>query len=340
MRPLYTVAEAIALLYIAGIAATATFTGFLYLLFPELAALSQDVLTRPRGKWASQPLRLLATPVLTAILGTLVTQHLPYHVLSVLLIVGLSLLVMRLLRSAIAPAISAGVLPLVLGVKSWMYPLAILFGVAVLVGLLIAWRKGGVLPRECPRHAAGDIDDVLESQPGGRLWLAVLLVFVTGTGLAAQVTGLRFILFPPLIVMAYEMLGHPETYPWVKRPLSLPVVCFLTALGGFVATRLLGTGPLAAACSMACGVVALRIFDVHMPPALAIGLIPLVMDAPDIKYPLSVAVGTIVLTGSCLVWWRIARAFASTTGLAIADSAVAFSQVTDEPIETAEESRP
>ena len=46
----------------------------------------------------------------------------------------------------------------------------------------------------------------------------------------------------------------------------------------------------------------LRAFDIPMPPALAVGLIPLVMDAPSLKYPLSVAAGTAGLTGLFIAW--------------------------------------
>ncbi len=298
-------AEGLALGYIVFIAAAATLTGLACLLFPELGALSHDVITRPRGEWAHQPLRLALTPVLTAIIGTLVTRHLPYGVLSILLIVLASLLIIALLRSTIAPAISAGVLPLVLGVKTWMYPLGILFGVALLAGLLIVWRRYGPLPPDTGAGPdRGDVDDVLESRPRGKRWLVVLLLFVTVTGLAAQGTGLRFILFPPLIVMAYEMLGHPETCPWARRPYSFPVACLLTASGGLIAVRLLGTGPLAAGAAMAWGILVLRVFDVHMPPALAVALLPLVMHAPDMRYPVSVVAGTVVLTATFLVWRR------------------------------------
>jgi hypothetical protein len=296
-------AEGLSLLYIAFIAAAALFTGLFYLLFPELGALAHDVMKRPWGRWASQPLRLLVTPVLTAIVGTLVTRHLPYHVLTVLLAVTACLLVLFLLRSAIAPAISAGVLPLVLGVKSWLYPLSILGGIAILVVLLTVWRK---YHREWRVHPASavkvDLDDILERTPRPGHWLIALLMFVTVTGLAAQLTGLRFILFPPLIVMAYEMFSHPETCPWARRPLSLPVACFLTAVGGLAATNLLRTGPLAAGCSMGWGIIVLRILNVHIPPALAVGLLPLVMNSPNLKYPLSVATGTAALTMFFLLW--------------------------------------
>ena len=54
-------AEVLAIAFMGGVAAAANESGWSLLLFPELAALSHDVLTRPRGKWASQPIRLIAT---------------------------------------------------------------------------------------------------------------------------------------------------------------------------------------------------------------------------------------------------------------------------------------
>ena len=45
--------ELIALVYIAIIAEIACATGAVYVLFPELGALSHDVMTRPRGKSAT-----------------------------------------------------------------------------------------------------------------------------------------------------------------------------------------------------------------------------------------------------------------------------------------------
>jgi len=153
-----------------------------------------------------------------------------------------------------------------------------------------------------------DVDDVLESRPHGFAWLVALLVFVAVTGSVAQLTGLHFILFPPLIVIAYEMFGHPESCPWAVRPLWLPVACTATALGGFVAVTHLGTGPFAVACTLVGGVLALRTFRIHMPPALAVGLIPFVMETPTALYPVSVGGGTLLLTVAFLLFQRLAPA--------------------------------
>ena len=53
----------LALAYIAIIAEVAIGSGAYYVLFPELAALSHDIFTRPRGSWASAPLLLVIAPV-------------------------------------------------------------------------------------------------------------------------------------------------------------------------------------------------------------------------------------------------------------------------------------
>jgi hypothetical protein len=102
-------AELLAIAFMGSVAVAAVSTGVTLLLFPELAALSHDVMTRPDGEWAQQPLRLIATPTLTAMAGLFVTRHAHYGAVPVLVIVLPCLAVIRLLRSSIAPAISAGV---------------------------------------------------------------------------------------------------------------------------------------------------------------------------------------------------------------------------------------
>src|SRR5437016_4255017 len=149
--------ELIALVYIAIIAEIACATGAVYVLFPELGALSHDVMTRPRGTWASAPLLLAITPVLTGVVGIVFTRSLPYGYLSVLLTVAGAIAVILALRSPVAPAISAGLLPLVLGVKSWWYPPAIALGTVSLAALSIPWRK------YCAAHAVTALAENAES---------------------------------------------------------------------------------------------------------------------------------------------------------------------------------
>jgi hypothetical protein len=300
--------EAVALVYIVAIALAAQFSGWYYLLFPELGAVSRDVLTRPWGKWASQPARLVLTPAVGASIGTLVTREFRYRVSTILLIVTICLLLLALLKSNIAPAISAGTLPLVLDIKSWLYPVSIAIGLVALVSIFLLWRRryrrnyqGTV------EISATDIDDLLEIRPTGITWILPFYLFVTVMAFCATASGLRFILFPPLIVIAYEMFAHPTSCPWVGKPLTLPIACFLTSTAGWLAVSLFGSGAIAAACGMVSGIIVLRVLRIHMPPALAVGLLPLIIDCPSIKYPISVTIGTGALTLAFLFyrWWAI-----------------------------------
>ena len=309
--------ELIALVYIAIIAEIACATGAVYVLFPELGALSHDVMTRPRGTWANAPLLLAITPVLTGVVGIVFTRSLPYGYLSVLLTVGGAIAVVLALRSPVAPAISAGLLPLVLGVKSWWYPPAIALGTVLLATLSVPWKKYCAARMVAAAPAESDearenlhndlLDDLIEMPPSGYGWLVVLMAFVAVAMFFVKLTGLRFVLFPPLVVIGFEMLGHTAICPWADKPMRLPLACFLTALGGFVSWHFLGVTPLAAACSMAWGIAVLRMFDLHVPPALAVALLPLVMDKPTIAYPFAVGIGTTLLSLWFLAYQRLSR---------------------------------
>src|SRR5262249_48087029 len=124
--------EVATVIYITVISIVATSTGAFYILFPELGALSHDVFTHPRGTSARSPSVPAVTPILTGWIGILICRSLPYGYVAVILNVLASMIVLFTMRSPIAPALSAGLLPLVLGVTSWWYPAGIAFGTVLL----------------------------------------------------------------------------------------------------------------------------------------------------------------------------------------------------------------
>jgi hypothetical protein len=300
-------AEVIALAYIAIVAEIAIATGAFYVLFPELGALSHDIFTRPRGSWASAPILLVVTPVLTSLLGTLITRSLPYGYLSVMLAVVSALAIVLALRSPIAPAISAGLLPLALGVRSWWYPPGIVFGTVLLALLSLVWKRFDV---ELPQNTIGASDDE-DTVPGAESYwrLLPLAALVLGAVFIVKLTNLRFVLFPPLVVIGFEMFIHTRRCPWATRTLSLPIVCMLTAAGGLFCRRCLGVGAASSVTSMAWGILVLRIFDLHVPPALAVALLPQVIDSPTALYPVAVGIGTSLLSGLFVLYSRVLRPY-------------------------------
>jgi hypothetical protein len=296
-------ADAGSMLFMGMIAALAQLSGVGLLLFPELGALSNDIIKRPRGTWASAPLMLLATPLLTASIGVALARHMGFGVPAVLLNVGASVLVIHLLRSPIAPAISAGLLPLVLGVHSVGYPLAITVGTGLLALLSILQRQRAA-PAP-PPDARDAVDDLMERPPAdARGWPPFALALVVVAGLA-QWSGWHFMLFPPLVVIGFEMFAHPHACPWARHPWRLPLACLVSAAAGVAAVSWLGPGVLAAMAAMFAGIVVLGLLDLHAPPVLAVGLLPLVMEHPDLRFIGAVLAGTVLFTSAFVSWQRM-----------------------------------
>src|SRR5260221_6233556 len=141
----------------------------------------------------------------------------------------------------------------------------------------------------------------MERAPRSYAWLPVFIAFLLSTYGLAAATGLRLILFPPLVVIAFEMFAHADVCPWAQRPFALPLACTITAGAGVGALVMFGAGPLSVAVALLIGVATLRLLRLHIPPALAVGLLPQVMPHPDWRFPLAVATGTLVLTASFLL---------------------------------------
>lgn len=296
-------------IFISMTALAVRLSGFGLLMFPELGALSDDIIKRPYGKWASAPYMLVLTPLITAVAGVWVTNHLAFGVCSVLLITFASIGVIELVRSPIAPAISAGLLPLVLDVHTWWYPAAITVGTASLA--IVSMVRRQFHPHRSPTSMRNTIDNIMEKAPTNPLWLLPFLLLLIGITLLAKIHGLRFLLFPPLVVIGFEMFAHPLVCPWAMRPWRLPFACTLGAAIGVSAVILLGPGIGAASISMIAGILTMRAVDLHAPPVLAIGLLPMIMPHPAYSFAPLVLMSTVALTavfrmwqGLCLRWLR------------------------------------
>lgn len=150
-----------------------------------------------------------------------------------------------------------------------------------------------------------------DRHPVGFAWVVALLLFVFIAEAVVKLTGLRFVLFPPLVVIAYEMFAHRASCGWADEPFRLPVACFAASLGGFGFWYLFGANPIAAVCSMGLGIGVLRVTRVHVAPALAVALLPMVMEAPTLAYPFAVGLGTLMLTLWFYLFERVFGAYVS-----------------------------
>jgi hypothetical protein len=293
----------LSLVFLAAVAKIAFATGVLYVLFPELAALSYDVFTRPAGVWARSGVLLMITPTVTAAMGTALTQLMPYNLWSVAIAIAVAVLIVRLMRSPIVPAISAAFLPLAFGITSWWYPASI---AAVMTLLALASTIHGRLSAVgdvCQSLAPGAVAHTDEMARASRLKMWPFC-FIGGLLMAyglAVVTGLRLILFPPLVVIAFEMFAHADVAPLAQRPFALPLVCTIAAAAGLAALSAVGAGPLSVVISLLAGIVTLRAMRLHFPPALTVGLLPQIMPHADWRFVLAIALGATTLAAAFLL---------------------------------------
>ena len=316
-------------LYLAAITALGQASGLKLLLFPELGALASVVFSDPASRWARSPLLLVLTPSLTAVLGVAVSAWLPYGPLSVLLVVAAGLLVLWGLRSPVAPAISAGYLPLALGIRDWTYPLAILMGTSALV---LVSRLQCLGQRHLPDHGAapsaadstagsrsaddrglpaGRVSALPQSFPSPWIWLLPLLVFLVGALALGQLLGTRLVLYPPLLVIAWETLVHRDLSPWRSRFVALLSATTLAAALGLLLALSFGARHTPAAfLAVLVTAALLRGLRLTCPPAFAVALLPLVLPQPPLAYPFFVLVGGAWLVAVAECWpsrWRRER---------------------------------
>jgi hypothetical protein len=293
-----------ALLFCTVIAALSQNPGWSDLLFPELGALSSTVLRDPDGPWAQRRWQLLLLPTLCASVGLLISRSSSDPLVAVLLAVALAKLVLLVARSTLVPALSAAALPVILHIHSWTYPLQIGLGLLALCLLLRWWTRdgGGALSQPVP-EAVRAVEAPARQGWGLLRWAALLVLLLA----MERLLGLRYVLVPPLIVLAHEGLLEPLHCPWADRTWVLPLACGGTTLAGVLSAQLLPWAGPAAALSLAITLLLLHRLRLQLAPVLALALLPLVLPAPDLRMVPAVLLGASLLAVA-VSWSRQATA--------------------------------
>lgn len=296
----------LAVLLCSLIAACSTLPGWSALLFPELAPLAVVVFSRPTGSWASQGWQLIAVPTSAAAAGLWIGTHIPQHGLALLLAAAAAQLLLLLLRSPLAPALSAAVLPVVLGLHSWAYPLQIALGLSVLALVLSSVRRSGQhrsdvglthaqVPDKGPGQGWG------ASASGSPPWLLRWFSYLVLMTALVQLSGWKVLLLPPLIVISHERFAEPGSCPWLGRAWLLPLAsASVSGIGVLAAHWMAGQIALAVAMSLVATLALMRWLRLWLPPLLAMALLPLLMPQADGRYVLGVVIASIVL--ACTDW--------------------------------------
>lgn len=278
--------------------------GWGFLLFPELGPLAVTVLSRPYGRWASSPWRLVGVPTAAAMCGLWIRNHVAIESLALLLAVLATRLLLSLLRSSLAPALSAAALPVILGIHSWAYPVQIAIGLIGLSAVLAVLRR-----RQGEQGDQGsEVEADGKAEPGWKRSWWIYLALMVGL---VQLTGWRALLLPPLIVISHERFSEPGHCPWLGRAWQLPLACGLAGGVGVLAAQLLKPHiALGMGVSLGLNLLLMQRLRMWLPPLLAAGLLPFLIPDADGRYILGITVSAAVLALSS----PVARAILAKTG--------------------------
>lgn len=275
--------------YCSLVGGLSTLPGWGFLLFPELGPLAATVLSRPHGRWASSPWQLIGVPTAAAVCGLWLSNHVAIESLALLLAVLAVRLFLTLLRSSLAPALSAGALPVILGIHSWFYPVQIAIGLIGLTGVLAVLRRRQGKPGE----AGARVAEAVAAEPGWQMSWWIYLTLMVGL---VQLTGWRMLLLPPLIVLSHERFAEPRHCPWLGRAWLLPLACGTAGGVGLLTAQLLKPHiALAMAVSLGLNVLLMQRLRMWLPPLLAVGLLPFLIPHVDGRYVLGITLSAAVL---------------------------------------------
>jgi hypothetical protein len=255
------------------------------IIFPEGAALAMGIWVLGLQGWTASRWRVIALPPLFAAAGVLLVQAQLPRTVAEIGGVTIGLLVLAAFDSRLAPALSAAVLPIVFSIDEWGYPAAVLVICLVLAAL---WRL--------VRHpATRRLDDAPPRRYPSGVAAVAWVVIVGWVLVGGQLLALPAAVFaPPLFVSVLEWLGRGQLSPADgMRRWGLLVGA---AVFGSVTARSIPIAPVAGVVAVCATLALMRLLAVAHPPALAIALIPFLLEAADPgAYVAAIATGSAAL---------------------------------------------
>jgi hypothetical protein len=255
--------NALPAIVIAGMLIGADVSGHRDLIFPEGGALAFGIGVLRNPDWSASRWQIVALPSLCAVIGHFVTQMPGPTWAAEICAVSAALLALRTLGSRVAPALSAAVLPVVFGVRTWMYP-AVVLAICLMIVAVVALSAG---PGTGTRNAGADSAWQWDVVFGG--WVLICTwILIAGPALSLPVTAVA----PPLFVSAFEFSARDgRTLTCGLRRWLLVVGA---ALAGSLASKLAADTAIAALAGVVATVLLMRVLATEHAPALAISLIP------------------------------------------------------------------
>lgn len=287
----------ISLLLAAGMTAASEILHEKEIIFPEITAITIGALAAPKLPWNTTGKRLFLTIMSAALFGMgIVFLPIP-QVIKVPLAMVCAIGCITLSETGFFPALSACVLPVLLGTKTPIY----LLSAGTMTALILL-----------ARHILGKFgiyepNTYTPMRPDSKLYRLRLKQIITASLICIDplLTGEIFFIAPPLIVVFFEMSS-----PQSKLMKRIPQVMFLIVLGAFagtasrfIITETLGL-PLTLSAVLSCSLILFAVsrMKMYFPPCGAIATLPLIIPSGALmRFPFEIAGGAAVLTAATFI---------------------------------------
>lgn len=287
------IAMGISLAVVAIMVGSAEILGEKEIIFPEITAVAMGALIAPVQSWNTSRTRLFAAIVSAAVAGVCIVRFIP-EILLLRIALGLLIAagIITLSKTGFVPAVSACILPILMGTKSPVY----IISVAVMTALILISQIA------LERFELHEKYEYRPIEPGAELLKLRAKQVITALVICILPAHFHEIFFiaPPLIVAFFELSGKGSKL--MKRKYTAIALMAAAAFTGsaarfFVSEKLGLTLTLGAVLSSAVIFALCRKAKLYFPPCCAISTLPFIIpQTAMIKFPFEVIAGYIVLT--------------------------------------------
>lgn len=267
------------------------------IVLPEIAALATGTWIYQKSDWIRQPVKIFLAPSGTAVIGFLVNLLPLNYPAKVVLTLLLILVLLRRLKSTLAPAFATGLLPIIVNATHWSFIVAIFIFTLILMT--------GVMFRRTPSTSTAikpvAYRHMLIFLVAGTLWTG--LVWLSGNPQMAAI--------PPVLVVFFEALQQPAYSP----KMTLKQIAALTGAAtiGVAVHLIFASWLLTTLISLPLVLVLLTVLRLKLPAAYAFPLLALVLPTDMFhRLPLSALLASSFFLGIVYSYQQVVNRRVST----------------------------
>lgn len=257
------------------------------IILPEIAALTVGLWIYHEANWLDRPFNLFLLPSVTAIIGFGINNLLEIsYTLKICLMIAIMVLLLVITRSALAPSLATGLLPIIVNASKYSFIIAIV--VFAFIEMIVV--KGRKLDQNYAKKTKLNYRAILIFLVSSLIWVSI--VTLAGKPLMAAI--------PPVFVVFFETLQKPM----YSAQMALKQIAALTlsAMIGVVACMVIDSNVVVALVTLPLVFVILHLFKVKIPAAYAFPLLAMIVPPAIFNVlPLSALIASIYFLGiACL----------------------------------------